>query len=238
MLAQHVLEPGSGAPEPPRRRADERRQGLGRVPGPLRADAGRVQDLVGRVVRDRAAGALHVPPRPGHQRHEDGGRPAIGGLRQDPRLRRCRHEPFEQCDVAVGPELGQQPLTGGGAGGANAADQTRTGGPVLWPVLWPVLGELLRSVLLWIRQTEVLQVAGEATARLYGEDPADGMGGEGSIFLLLDEPEVYGLPPDPVVTTRDLAGMYRSAAAAAAAPTCFQIDMRSRVVTTGSGGSP
>ncbi len=27
----------------------------------------------------------------------------------------------------------------------------------------------------------------------------------GAFFLLLDEPEVYGLPPDPVVTTRDLA---------------------------------
>ena len=30
------------------------------------------------------------------------------------------------------------------------------------------------------------------------------IGGAGAFFLLLDEPEVYGLPPDPVVTTRDL----------------------------------
>ena len=44
---------------------------------------------------------------------------------------------------------------------------------------------------------EVLHVAGESSARLYGEDPGDGVGGQGSIFLLLDEPEVYGLPPDP-----------------------------------------
>jgi formate dehydrogenase iron-sulfur subunit len=64
---------------------------------------------------------------------------------------------------------------------------------------------------------EVLQVAGESSARLYGEDPGDGMGGEGSIFLLLDEPEVYGLPPDPVSTTRDLASMWRAAAGAGAA---------------------
>ena len=35
-------------------------------------------------------------------------------------------------------------------------------------------------------------------ARLYGEDPGDGVGGFGAFFLLLDEPEVYGLPPDPV----------------------------------------
>jgi formate dehydrogenase iron-sulfur subunit len=27
----------------------------------------------------------------------------------------------------------------------------------------------------------------------------------------LDRPEVYGLPPDPVVTTRDLPGMWRAA---------------------------
>ena len=37
-----------------------------------------------------------------------------------------------------------------------------------------------------------------------GADPDDGVGGDGAFFLLLDEPEVYGLPPDPVVTTRDL----------------------------------
>jgi formate dehydrogenase iron-sulfur subunit len=64
---------------------------------------------------------------------------------------------------------------------------------------------------------EVLHVAGESSARLYGEDPDNGMGGLGSIFLLLDEPEVYGLPPDPVSTTRDLGSMWRAAAGAGAA---------------------
>ena len=34
---------------------------------------------------------------------------------------------------------------------------------------------------------------------------------------MLDEPEVYGLPPDPVVPTRDLARMYKIAAVAGAA---------------------
>jgi formate dehydrogenase iron-sulfur subunit len=43
------------------------------------------------------------------------------------------------------------------------------------------------------------------------------VGGDGAFFLLLDEPEVYGLPPDPVVTTRDLPKMYRRALAAAGA---------------------
>ncbi|HZT67781.1 MAG TPA: 4Fe-4S dicluster domain-containing protein [Acidimicrobiales bacterium] len=61
-----------------------------------------------------------------------------------------------------------------------------------------------------------LRDAGVADARLYGHDPDDGVGGDGAFFLLLDEPEVYGLPPDPVVTTRDLPAMWRHAAIAAA----------------------
>lgn len=61
-----------------------------------------------------------------------------------------------------------------------------------------------------------LHGAGVAEARLYGADPNDGIGGAGAFFLLLDEPEVYGLPPDPVVTTRDLPAMWRTAAIAGA----------------------
>jgi formate dehydrogenase iron-sulfur subunit len=61
-----------------------------------------------------------------------------------------------------------------------------------------------------------LHEAGRPEARLYLEDPGDGIGGAGAFFLLLDQPEVYGLPPDPVVTTRDLPRMWRHAAAAAA----------------------
>jgi formate dehydrogenase iron-sulfur subunit len=62
-----------------------------------------------------------------------------------------------------------------------------------------------------------LHDAGEPGARLYLEDPEDGIGGGGAFFLLLDEPEVYGLPPDPVVTTRDLPRMWRHVATAATA---------------------
>ena len=61
-----------------------------------------------------------------------------------------------------------------------------------------------------------LHDAGVAEARLYGADPDDGVGGAGAFFLLLDEPEVYGLPPDPVVTTRDLPATWKHAALAAA----------------------
>jgi formate dehydrogenase iron-sulfur subunit len=54
-------------------------------------------------------------------------------------------------------------------------------------------------------------------AQLYGRDPDDGVGGFGAFFLLLDEPEVYGLPPDPVVPTAKVAEMWRNTAIAAAA---------------------
>jgi formate dehydrogenase iron-sulfur subunit len=64
---------------------------------------------------------------------------------------------------------------------------------------------------------DTLQEAGVAEARLYLNDPSDGIGGAGAFFLLLDEPEIYGLPPDPVVTTRDLPRMWRHVGTAAAA---------------------
>lgn len=60
-----------------------------------------------------------------------------------------------------------------------------------------------------------LHADGVAEARLYGDDPEDGVGGDGAFFLLLDEPEVYGFPPDPVVTTADLPRMWRYAGLAA-----------------------
>jgi formate dehydrogenase iron-sulfur subunit len=60
-----------------------------------------------------------------------------------------------------------------------------------------------------------LHEQGEESAQLYGNNPQDGVGGDGAFFLLLDEPEVYGLPPDPVVTTRDLPAMWKRAGLAA-----------------------
>jgi formate dehydrogenase iron-sulfur subunit len=65
-------------------------------------------------------------------------------------------------------------------------------------------------------RVEQLREAGVPEARLYGADPDDGVGGAGAFFLLLDQPEVYGFPPDPVVTTRDLPAMWRHVAVAAA----------------------
>jgi formate dehydrogenase iron-sulfur subunit len=62
---------------------------------------------------------------------------------------------------------------------------------------------------------EKLRGAGFGDARLYLRDEANGIGGAGAFFLLLDEPEVYGLPPDPVSTTRDVPGVWKAVAVAA-----------------------
>jgi formate dehydrogenase iron-sulfur subunit len=62
-----------------------------------------------------------------------------------------------------------------------------------------------------------LQQAGQRQAQLYLADEDDGVGGGGSIFLLLDEPEVYGLPPDPVDTVHDIGSIWGATAAAALA---------------------
>ncbi|MGQ4378649.1 4Fe-4S dicluster domain-containing protein [Streptomyces sp. SAS_267] len=64
-------------------------------------------------------------------------------------------------------------------------------------------------------RVDQLHEQGVEHAQLYGHDAQDGVGGDGAFFLLLDKPEVYGLPPDPVVTTRDLPAMWKHAGTAA-----------------------
>jgi formate dehydrogenase iron-sulfur subunit len=64
-------------------------------------------------------------------------------------------------------------------------------------------------------KVQALREAGFGDARLYLEDEANGIGGAGAFFLLLDEPEVYGFPPDPVSSTRDLPRLWKAAAVAA-----------------------
>ena len=62
-----------------------------------------------------------------------------------------------------------------------------------------------------------LQGAGQEKAQLYLADDDDGISGAGAFFLLLDDPEVYGLPPDPHDTVHDIGAIWGAAAAAAAA---------------------
>ncbi len=62
---------------------------------------------------------------------------------------------------------------------------------------------------------EMLVEAGAEGARLYGADE-EGYG-MGAFFLLLDDPEVYRLPPDPEVVTRKVGSLWGPAAIAAGA---------------------
>jgi formate dehydrogenase iron-sulfur subunit len=51
---------------------------------------------------------------------------------------------------------------------------------------------------------EQLRAQGETRARLYGADPDEMLGGLNSFYLLVDEPEVYGLPKEPKLPSRNL----------------------------------
>jgi formate dehydrogenase iron-sulfur subunit len=55
-------------------------------------------------------------------------------------------------------------------------------------------------------RVEQLQEQGMHEAYLYGADAASQPGTEGlnAFFLLADKPEVYNLPPDPVVPTKNV----------------------------------
>jgi formate dehydrogenase iron-sulfur subunit len=66
-------------------------------------------------------------------------------------------------------------------------------------------------------RVERLRDAGQDRAQLYLADDGDGIGGAGAFFLLLDEPEVYGLPPDPVDTVRDIRSLWGAVGAASLA---------------------
>ncbi|MGI9075782.1 MAG: 4Fe-4S dicluster domain-containing protein [Gemmatimonadaceae bacterium] len=50
-----------------------------------------------------------------------------------------------------------------------------------------------------------LKAAGENRAYLYGADPEGALGGLNAFYLLVDEPEVYGLPREPKLPSRNVA---------------------------------
>jgi len=66
------------------------------------------------------------------------------------------------------------------------------------------------------KRVEQLHTLGEKRARLYGDDPNGPLGGLNAFYLLVDEPEVYGLPRDPKLPSRTLkkAGALSAASAA------------------------
>ena len=79
-----------------------------------------------------------------------------------------------------------------------------------------IVNELVTNAIKHAHATHVLVAVERETGGLRMSVTDDGVGGTGSIFLLLDAPEVYGLPPDPRVCTADLMTMYKRAGTAAA----------------------
>ena len=67
-------------------------------------------------------------------------------------------------------------------------------------------------------RVEELHSQGTTEAYLYGADAAvqPGTDGLNAFFLLVDEPEVYNLPPDPVTPTKTIGDAWRSLGLAAA----------------------
>jgi formate dehydrogenase iron-sulfur subunit len=61
-----------------------------------------------------------------------------------------------------------------------------------------------------------LKERGEQRAYLYGADPDGPVGGLNAFFLLVDEPEVYGLPRDPALPSRNLTSSAALSAVGAA----------------------
>jgi formate dehydrogenase iron-sulfur subunit len=61
-----------------------------------------------------------------------------------------------------------------------------------------------------------LQSQGETRAQLYGDDPDRFLGGLNSFYLLVDEPEAYGLPKEPKLPSRNLAASSLGSAVGAA----------------------
>src|SRR5437764_11312676 len=65
-------------------------------------------------------------------------------------------------------------------------------------------------------RVEILHEQGLHDAYLYGAESADQPGTEGlnAFFLLVDKPEVYNLPPDPVAPAKKARSAWLSMAAA------------------------
>ncbi|MDQ3784916.1 MAG: 4Fe-4S dicluster domain-containing protein [Actinomycetota bacterium] len=80
-----------------------------------------------------------------------------------------------------------------------------------------VFGELNDLQVQAEKRVEQLHSRGMTEAYLYGADAGNqpGTGGLNAFFLLVDKPEIYNLPPDPVAPTMKAGEAWRSMAAAA-----------------------
>jgi len=66
------------------------------------------------------------------------------------------------------------------------------------------------------KRVDQLKAQGEMRARLYGDDPNGPLGGLNAFYLLVDNPEVYGLPANPQLPSNRLkkSGAFSVATAA------------------------
>jgi formate dehydrogenase iron-sulfur subunit len=79
------------------------------------------------------------------------------------------------------------------------------------------------------RRVTQLQEQGVEGAYLYGADPEGPLGGLNAFFLLVDEPETYGLPRDPGLPSRNLgASAALSTVGAAALAVTGLVTLRAR----------
>ena len=172
---------------------------------PLADVVRRVQALHARRLPGRLPDRCAVPHRVRHGRRAGGHLQRLRLLRIRLPLRgdrpAARRRPGQEMHAVLRPDP-RRPRTGLRQGLPDRVHPVRSAG---------------RTAGTAAQRLDQLHDTGVTEARLYGHDPDDGVGGAGAFFLLLDEPEVYGLPPDPVVTTRDLASTWKYAGLAASA---------------------
>jgi formate dehydrogenase iron-sulfur subunit len=88
------------------------------------------------------------------------------------------------------------------------------------------------------RRVDQLHGQGETRAYLYGADENGPLGGLNSFYLLVDEPEVYGLPRNPQLPTRNLmASSVFSAAGAVVTGLLALLTLRKRRIDENSDSS-
>ena len=97
-------------------------------------------------------------------------------------------------------------------------------------------GEMPELLKMAEERVEELKARGVEEAYLYGTE-TEGTGPLNAFFLLTDKPEVYNLPPDPVIPQKKVGGAWKSAGIAAAAMLavgCFSVLGSSRSHDGGS----
>src|SRR2546422_361062 len=89
------------------------------------------------------------------------------------------------------------------------------------------------------QRVDQLHAQGEKRAYLYGADPVGPLGGLNSFYLLVDQPQVYGLPTNPQLPSRNLkrSAVFSGASAVVLGLLALVGLRKQRMDEVGSGGS-